>query len=168
MKSVLEYFHLVKLKSCPVGSTLPGSQPPFPGRHVLAGPGEPGLSTTRRTREAETSAGFLQPCEPGSVSVPEASPARESCQHGACCPRCSGAGPAAQQCQHRWALLTKPLVPWKWETQRIHCSALIIEAAKYTSAKNKSPVYITKNMYKYEYIFTCLFKRVVTRDIPVW
>lgn len=28
-----------------------------------------------------------------------------------------------------------------------------------TRAKPQSPVYITKNMYKYEYIFTCLFKK---------
>lgn len=51
-------------------------------------------------------------------------------------------------------------------------SALEEGAARYPSAKNKQTernlVYIATNMYKYEYIFTCLFQRVVPRDIPVW
>lgn len=89
MKSVLEYCHLVKPKSSPAGSAWPGSQPPIPGRHIPAGHGEPGLSAARRTREAEPSAGFPRPREPGSLGVRGASVARavrESCRHGARCP----------------------------------------------------------------------------------
>lgn len=44
MNSVLEYSHLAELKSSPVGSAWPKSQPGILGWHILVGHREPGWS----------------------------------------------------------------------------------------------------------------------------
>lgn len=143
VRSALESLHLVKPKSSSGASALPGS----------------GRPSWDAMSWGETGSRACAACDPDL--------AQESPRHGARGVRRCKAGPPARRCQYQLASLTKPLGPWKGDATRASAQHRW-QRQPTASAENKSPVYIAKNMYKYEYIFTCLFKRVVTRDIPVW